>query len=136
MRNNVTNLSSLLGTPSRGGVAAASGEETPQEYEAFAHGRVGNRPQLMVVFRKASGAVHAFSYASLLELHAVDPERGCVVDFAGVKVAIVGEKLGRLFRYLCDHKAAEIVEADRAMVFQGASDSPVVTSIVVSVATR
>jgi hypothetical protein len=132
MRNNISSLDSILSHGSRGATAAPQAANEVQEYEAFAHGRVGNRPQLMVVFKKASGEVFAFSYISLTEIRSPNPNKGFVVDFSGVKVAVVGDHLETLFRYLVDHKAAEIIEVDRAKAFQTGADAAIVTSVSVA----
>lgn len=132
MRSNVSNISSLLASGGRTAVSLPADEGEACEYEAFAHGRVGNRAQLMVVFRKASGEVVALSYLTLIEVRSANPEKGCTLDFGSQKIVIVGERLENLFRYLVAHKAAEILEADRTMAFQGEASAPVVTSIQIS----
>ncbi len=132
MRNNVSNLNSILAAGARtASVNPTECEEQP-EYEAFASGRIGNRPQLMLVFRRANKEVLAFSYLSLTEIRSPDPEKGFTLDFSGMKVVVAGERLGRLFQMVCTHRAAEIVEADRVMAFQTDATDPVVTSLLVS----
>jgi hypothetical protein len=132
MRNNVSSLNSILQNGARSAsVDSAEGSEAV-EYEALASGRIGSRPQLMLVFRKASREVLAFSYISLTEIRSPDPEKGFTIDFSGVKVVVAGERLGKLFQMVCVHRAAEIVEADRVMAFQTDAKDPVVTSLLVS----
>lgn len=105
----------------------------PQEaaaYEAFSFGRVGAAAQLTLLFRQANGAVFGFPYASLSGLRSDDPAAGFTLDFCGVEVTVSGRNLGRLFRYVCDHKAAEIEQARRANLFQNGEDAAVVETIV------
>lgn len=132
MRNNVSSLQSILQNGPKPTPDNAADGEHPAEYEAFASGRIGNRPQLMLIFRKASGEVLVFSYLSLTEIRAPNPEKGFTANFSGTKVVVAGEHLGKLFQLLCVHRVAEIVEADRVAVFHTEADDPVVTSLLVS----
>lgn len=91
----------------------SSSEETPDEYTAFAHGRVGRRPQMMVAFRKCSGQVEVFAYSRLTQIRSENPNRGFTLLFGDREVTIEGQELATLFRYLCEHRAVEIIEADR-----------------------
>ncbi len=57
MSTNVKSLSAILGSPPQSAsaiVSARGAGEEPPEYEPFAQGRLANRPQLMVVFRKGN----------------------------------------------------------------------------------
>lgn len=83
------------------------------DYVAFAHGRVGRRPQMMIAFRRCCGEVQAFPYSMLRHLQSEEPDRGFCLSFGEVRVTIVGRGLSRLFRYICEHRAVEVVEADR-----------------------
>ena len=98
-------------------------------YEAFSFGRVGAAAQLTLLFRQANGAVFGFPYASLSGLRSDNPAAGFTLDFCGVKVTVVGRNLERLFRYVCDHKAAEIEQARRAELFQSDPQAAVVESM-------
>lgn len=110
--------------------SSASDEVEEDEYVAFGNGRVGNRPQLTIVFRKASGEVFAFPYLSLSMIRSLDPDRGFKAEFSGVEVTVIGENLGKLFRHVCDHKAVELVEADRSQQFNATNECPIITEIV------
>lgn len=107
----------------------AIGDQPPDEYEAFAGVRIGNRPQLTLVFTKCTGEVLGFPYANLMQLTSTDVGQGFTLEFAGVEVVIKGRNLARLFRYVCDHRAAEIIEADRAEALLARQGEPVVEEI-------
>jgi hypothetical protein len=132
MRSNISNLSSLLNQGPKAATELASEIDETVEYEALANGRIGSRAQLMLVFRKASGEVWAFSYLSLNEIRSPNPEKGFTADFGGVKVVVAGDRLGKLFQMVCLHRAAEIVEADHAKIFQTDAKDPVVTSLLLA----
>ncbi len=133
-------LTGIQGILARGERAARSAaqEDLPESDDddalaAFRCGRIGTRPQLMIVFRKSSGEVFAFSYAHLDKIHAHDVSRGFTLDFGDAVVAVAGRNLERLFRCVCDHKAAEIAAEGRAAEFIAEDAEPVVTSITVAV---
>lgn len=89
-----------------------------EEYTAFARGRVGTRPQMMVCFRKCSGEVTVFAYSLLTKIHSENPDRGFSMTFGDTKVTLEGENLTPLFHYIRQHRAVEIVEAERTVVMQ------------------
>lgn len=103
---------------------------TTEEYQAFANGRIGSRPQLSVIFRKASGAACCFSYAHLFTVESENPEAGCIVTFsAGKSVHLRGRNLAQLFDCICFHKAAEIAEAHRSIGITADGSAPIVEAI-------
>jgi hypothetical protein len=115
-QDNVT-VRALLERPGRAtrtAEAAAPDDET--DYTAFSFGRVGNRPQMTLVFRMNSGEVIGFPYAHITGIRADDCERSFTIDFGTATVTVVGNGLGRLFRYVCEHRVLEIVELDRRTV--------------------
>ncbi|WP_254509541.1 hypothetical protein [Anatilimnocola floriformis] len=102
----------------------------PEEYAALANGRIGNRAQLSLVFRKASGAAHAYSYTHLFSVESDNPNEGFTVTYSAAKTVVVrGQNLAILFETVCRHRAAEIVEATRAQALETAKFYPIVTSI-------
>jgi hypothetical protein len=101
------------------------------EYEAFSHGRIGRRPQMMIVFRKCSGEVVAYPYSMLSRIRSEDVDRGFTLSFAGTDIIIEGRQLARLFNYVCEHRAAEIIELDRAEAMAESAEC-VVTRVTVS----
>ncbi len=91
---------------------------TANEYTAFARGRVGTRPQMMICFRKCTGEVTVFAYSLLTKIHSENPGRGFSMTFGDTKVTVEGENLTPLFHYVREHRAVEIVEADRTVLIQ------------------
>ena len=77
----------------------------------MAVGRVGPKPQLSVLFCKQDGTGEAFAYAHLYRVRS-DGGTTLRADFTGHRVTIEGRGLGRLLRYLCDHRASQVREAD------------------------
>jgi hypothetical protein len=100
-----------------------------EDYTAFAHGRISQHPQLMVVFRRADGSVTALSYASLLGVESSNPAIGFMLEFGQQRVRIVGKQLDQLLRLICQHRVAEIREASRSETFASAEDAPLVETI-------
>lgn len=88
-----------------------SGEE-PEEYQAYSFGRVSSKRQVTLLFRKASGEVEGFAYADYRGISAVNETIGFTVRFDTRTVKVEGQHLGELFQYICNHRAAEIREAD------------------------
>ncbi len=84
------------------------------DYVAFGHGRVGRRPQMMIAFRRCSGEIEVFPYSMLRKIQTEDPDRGFHLSFGETEVLVRGRGLIQLFRYVCEHRAVEMVEADRA----------------------
>ncbi|MEZ6129187.1 MAG: hypothetical protein R3C59_10935 [Planctomycetaceae bacterium] len=95
---------------------------------AFAHGRIGPRPRMMLAFRRCNGEVEVFPYSMLSRIHSEDTDTGFTLTFGPRIVQVTGRNLTQLFRYICEHRAAEINEADRttALTTQSAA---VVTQI-------
>lgn len=133
MENASPSLRTILGGASRAASQVGSSrlpeENEESEYEAFASGRVGNKPQLTLLFRKASGEVFGFPYASFTEIRSENADLGFTVEFSGVEVEVQGQNLSKLFRYVCFHRAAEIVEAARSEQFTLDPKLPVVLKI-------
>jgi len=107
----------------------APAAEPKAEYEPFASGRIGNKPQLTLVFRKANGTVRGFSYSFFYSVESDDPADGFTIDFTHDKLEVVGRNLKRLFHLVCEHRAAEIVEAGRNELLQTPENDPVVEQI-------
>ena len=97
-----------LATP---GAASLPPGEPDDEYEAFASGRLGTKPQLTLVFRTASGTSHGFAYAHLYTLD-YNPSVGIVLKFTQHQVTLLGRHLDELFRYLCLHRIQTVQEFD------------------------
>lgn len=110
-------------------------EETttaPDEYTAFARGRVGTRPQMMICFRKCSGEVTVFAYSLLTRIHSENSDRGFTMTFGDTKVTLEGENLVQLFDYIRQHRAVEVVEAERTVVMSSEGECVVSRILVVS----
>jgi len=53
-----------------------------------------------------------------------------MVEFTQSKVTIKGHNLEPLFRYISQHRAAEVIEAGRTQIFELAAENPVVEKII------
>ncbi len=102
------------------------------EYTAFARGRVGTRLQMMICFRKCSDEVIVFAYSLLTRIQSDNINRGFTMTFGDTKVTIEGENLIPLFHYIREHRAVEIVEADRTVMMQVDGECVVSRVLVVS----
>ncbi|MEZ6104472.1 MAG: hypothetical protein R3E01_36505 [Pirellulaceae bacterium] len=109
-----------------GNFARKAVTEAADEYQAFSFGRIGVKPQLTLLFRKATGEVHGFAYADLRGISTLDEDRGFTIRFDSGTVKIEGRNLRQLFQYICLHRAAEIVEIDEQMTLQLPHDRAVV----------
>ena len=118
---------------SKGDTARSDSEKaTSDEYVAFARGRVGTRPQMMLAFRKCSGEMTVFAYSLLIRIRTENTNRGFMMSFADTDVRIEGENLTPLFHYVREHRAVEIVEADRTVLMQAEGECLVSRILVVS----
>ena len=107
-------------------------DSTPtDEYTAFARGRIGTRPQMMICFRKCSGEVTVFAYSLLTKIRSENPDREFILTFNDTEVRLEGENLLPLFHYLREHRAAEITEADRTELMQADGECVVSRILVV-----
>ena len=128
--NAPNSLRALLDKQGRGiGGAPPPAKEPDEEYEPFASGRIGNRPQLTLVFRKADHSVHALAYSYLYSITSDNPGMGFALDFTHAKVEIKGRNLERLFQLVCQHRAMEIIEAGRSDDFVTPASEPLVARI-------
>jgi len=130
MEGNSKGIVSILEKQGRSGAAAPSGEiDGENEYTAYANGRVGTRPQLSIIFRKADESAKAFAYSHLYSVETSDPAAGFVVEFSQTRVTIKGRNLEALLRFICQHRVLEVTEAERSRVFEVAAEQPVVEKI-------
>jgi len=112
--------------PPTANAAPADGED---DYTAFAHGRISSRPQLTLAFRLADGTAKAFAYGWFYGVEATDPDRCFTLDFTHNKIKVEGRNLENLFRLICQHRVAEVRQADRSQSFQVAADAPIVQTV-------
>lgn len=99
--------------------ASADSDDTSEdEYVAFARGRIGRRPQMMITFVKCSGEVEVLAYSRLTRIRSENPDRGFTLTFGEAEVCIEGEQLTPLFHYVREHRAVEVVEADRSVIME------------------
>lgn len=117
------------------GQSSETNPPADDDYVAFAHGRVGLRPRMMLAFRKCSGEVDVFPYSLLSGIHSDDIDTCFTLTFGPRIVRIEGHKLTQLFRYVCEHRAVEIVECDRTTAISNDS-AGVVTSIRIDLGQR
>ncbi|MEZ6101665.1 MAG: hypothetical protein R3E01_22245 [Pirellulaceae bacterium] len=109
-----------------GNFARKAATEAADEYQAFSFGRIGIKPQLTLLFRKATGEVEGFAYADFRGISAIDENAGFKIRFDTRTVKVEGRNLRQLFQYICLHRAAEIVEIDEWMTLQLPEDRAVV----------
>jgi len=102
-----------------------------EEYTAFARGRVGPRPQMMLCFRKCTGEVIVFAYSLLTRIQSENTNRGFTMTFGDTKVTLEGENLVQLFDYIRQHRAVEVVEAERTVVMSSEGECVVSRILVV-----
>lgn len=119
--------SSPAATPS----SAPAADDSESDYSAYAQGRISRHTQLSLMFRHADGSVRVFAYAYLCGAESTDPAVGFALDFSRHKVNIAGRNLETLLRLICQHRVAEIREAERSQAFAAPADAPIVESIVV-----
>lgn len=100
-----------------------------EEYQAFSYGRIGNRPQLMIVFRKADGYCEGYPYSLLSKISSINPDQGFVIEFGSRTISVSGNNLERLFRLICDSKATELIESRSNSVFLQSEKDPILTVI-------
>ncbi len=112
-----------------GRFARKEADSEPAEYQAFSFGRVGIRPQLTLLLRKANGEVEGFPYADFRGISAVNEDVGFTIRFDTRTVKVEGQNLKQLFQYVCNYRAAEIVEAEPSVVMQTPDGQAVVWSI-------
>jgi hypothetical protein len=130
-RNGIVTLLERQGRTNSSAKAAAIPEPgSDSEYASFGHGRIAARPQLAIIFRKADGSVKAFAYAHLYSVESDNPDEAFMVEFTQSKVTIKGRNLEPLFRYISQHRAAEVIESGRTQIFELAEPDPVVEKIV------
>ena len=131
--NDLLEPRSRLAQLTRADARRTDDDTTPtDEYTAFACGRVGTRPQMMICFRKCSGEVTGFAYSLLTKIRSENPDRGFTLTFNDTEVRLEGENLLPLFHYLREHRAVEIVEADRTVLMQAEGECLVSRILVVS----
>ena len=124
-------IRSLLGKiePSSALPASLIPDEGDDEYVAFAHGRIGNRPQVSVTFRKADGSGKSFSYSYLYCVSFDDPNTGFIAEFSQTKIIVHGKNLSSLVRLISQHRVVEIIEAGRSHGLDVDDGEPVVERI-------
>lgn len=96
------------------------------EYRAFSFGRVGIKPQMTLLVRKSSGEVEGFPYSDFTGIWSLNEDDGFTIRFRDRIINIEGRNLRRLFDYICNHRAAEIVEIDSHAAMAVADESAVV----------
>jgi predicted RecB family endonuclease len=131
MNDKHTSVRSLL---EKGGRQSAAVKEVgvPEieaDYSAYAHGRISRHTQSMVIFRRADGSANAFAYAYVMSVAGEDTTSEFRIDFSQHKVVVKGRNLETLFQLVCQHRVAEIREAERNQNLTATPDAAVVESI-------
>lgn len=96
---------------------------------AYANGRIGNKPQLMVTFRQVNGASNTFAYSHLYSVTTDVDGAGFVAEFSQHKVAVQGRNLAGLYRYFCDHKVQLVLAMGESQAMAADETDSVVTAI-------
>jgi hypothetical protein len=104
-------------------------DDAELEYQAFASGRIGTRPQICVTFEKINGVSITLSYAHLYSISSECPNAGFMAEFSDHKVIVAGRNLEKLYRYLGDHQARHILQTLDSQSMQLADDQPVVEDL-------
>ncbi len=105
--------------------------EDAEQYQAFAYGRVGSRPQLTLCLIKCDGHHLVLPYADLRSITSPAPDKGFHLEFVGRDILIEGSSLSTCFRYLRNQRLAELVEIDRPSAMSQPPDTPVVQKITI-----
>lgn len=105
--------------------------EEADVYQAMTYGRIGTRPQMCLLLWKASGEVRGFAYADWTGIQSRNIDEGFTMVFGRATVRIGGRNLSELFRYVCNFRAAEVIEIDNRAAMLIAADKPVVWEILI-----
>lgn len=106
--------------------------EDASEYQAFSFGRVGTRARAMICFIKADGFHLALPYLDLRSISTIDPAKGFELEFGNRKITVTGRNLEVAFRYIRDHRLAELTEMLRHDALKLAESDSVVDELRVS----
>lgn len=117
----------LLGKP---GESDASLPED-DDYVAYSHARIGNKPQVSITFRKADGSGKSFAYSYMYCLEFDDPNLGFTAEFSHTKVTVKGQNLAELVRLVSLHRVVEVFEAGRGQAMEAEGGMPCVEAILV-----
>lgn len=101
--------------------------EGEAEYQAFAFGRVGNKPQISVTFRLINAKGYNFAYSHYYGIVDDHPNVSFSIEFTRHVVLIAGRNLEMLHRLLCDHKVREVRQVDELEAKVLPDGVPVVT---------
>ena len=107
----------------------AEADDEELELAAYASGRIGNKPQLTITFRKVDGSSASFAYSHLYALTAETESGGFTAEFSQHTVTIHGRNLAHLHRLLCDHKVNLVQETSPTQALAIAEHLPVVTGM-------
>ena len=102
------------------------------DYTPFANGRVGLRPQLMIIFRKVDGTSHAFAYSHLYSVTTENENAGFTADFGQHRVTVTGRNLEQLYRYICQHRVQAVQEMSERNSLPLDPADPIITQIKVN----
>lgn len=105
--------------------------EESETYQAFSFGRVGIRPQLMLCVVKCDGHHLVLPYIDLHAISTSNPDKGFLLEFSRREILIEGTSLLICFRYLRDHRLAELTEIDRPSAMSQPDETPVVQKITI-----
>jgi hypothetical protein len=123
-----SSLKAAIGTQT-GRLKLISPASEEEEYQAFSFGRVGQRTQLTVGFRKADGFSEGFSYSDFRGWTTPDSKTLIELQFVGKKVCVQGANLGRVLELVRQHRLFELVEASRPQAMVCNDDEPLVLAI-------
>lgn len=125
-----TSLQTKLGlTAQRPVVGIDSTEES--EYQAFTYGRVGIRSVAMLCLIKSDGFHLALPYIELHAIRTMSPSDGFELEIGTQRIEIQGRNLLPAFRFIREHRLAELCEATRATVMSLPPTDSVVSEIVI-----
>ncbi|MEP3480182.1 MAG: hypothetical protein ABJZ55_13105 [Fuerstiella sp.] len=92
----------------------AQSTPTSEDSQTVGRCRIARHPQMMLAIRLCSGEVEVLPYNSLARIRSDNSDQALRLSFTVGEVVIDGERLTRLFHYLCEHRVLEICQSDRA----------------------
>lgn len=85
--------------------------------------RVARQSQMMLAIRLCSGEVEVLPYATLARIRSDNSDQSLRLSFVVGEIVIEGERLTRLFHYLCEHRVIEFCQSDRTECLTDGKDA-------------
>lgn len=85
-----------------------------EEGQMMGRCRIARQSQMMLAIRLCSGEVEVLPYATLARIRSDDSDQKLRLSFMVGQIVIEGERLTRIFHYLCEHRVQELCQSDRS----------------------